>query len=402
MVLCGGYLLFCSGLVSAVTIYVDQASGDNNHDGLTPATAVATVTQGASLVSQGDTLNIGSGTYSTSTGESYPIQFSNSINLSGAGPGQTILDGAMQTGILAISGNLTVANIDNLTVTNGVDLLGGGLWVSSVAALNLSHCVFSNNDAQVGGAVIVYDTPNINVTNCSFDNNNATAGSGMQIQINADIDVLMAVRQTVFSNNTGSSALQFQENGDGDHTLNIDQSTFINPSNHGVNYTNANTTQSFGLVSNSLFIGHTSQGLSMVNTHADVVNVTFVGNNTALTAGAQARIVNSIFWDNNINLRGSGGHVSYSIIEGLDMDDHIDGGNNLDVDPLLGANYRLTQNSPAIDMGSDQIVNELGLLQDIDLKPRQTDYSGLNHPEGVVDIGADEIQDLIFADGFNN
>ncbi len=400
IVLCYVLLVGNSFSVSAATIYVDQVSGDDNNNGLTPTSAVATFTKGAALVNDGDTLRVGSGTYSNSSGESFPVLLSSSINLSGTGPGQTILDGEMLVRVLDISGSQTVASIDNLGIINGVESIGGGVSVTSIAKLNLSDCGFSNNAAQIGGGIIVYDTPEINVTNCHFENNAATIGAGMQIQINTNIDVLMKVNQSAFSNHDGES-IQFQENGQGDHTLQVDQSMFINNIDVGLSYSRVGG-QSLGFVSNSLFIGNQSTALFMPNSNVDVVNVTFVDNNQALAAGSQARIVNSIFWDNNVNMTGTGAQVSFSVIENLDIDQHIDAGNNMDVDPLLDTNYRLTLNSPAIDMGSDQLVDQLGLAQDIDHEPRKLNYFGLNRPEGVVDIGADEIPDLIFADGFEN
>ncbi len=385
----------------AITIYVDQMSGNDLNDGLTPGTAVATITQGSALISASDTMNIGPGTYSTSTGESYPVNFTHSVNIEGAGPDQTIIDGEQNSNLLSISGGTASVSIAGLSIINGDGPTGGGLTVGSISRLTLSNCRFDNNRADIGGGMIVFDTPKIAITNCLFDGNNASIGGAVQIQINSNIDVIMDVSQSTFSNNTGNigTALQFQENGAGIHTLNISQSRFYNNDRTGVNYqTNGGT--SFGQITNSLFVDHPETALRVNSSDVDIINNTFVNNQRALFAGAQATIANSIFWDNQIELSGIGSSVSFSIIQDLDIDGHIDDGNNLDLAPLLDINHRLMQCSPAIDMGSDAAINALSLTQDIDLEDRIVDALGLNRPEGVVDIGADEVPDLIFADGF--
>ncbi len=117
------------------------------------------------------------------------------------------------------------------------------------------------------------------------------------------------------------------------------------------------------------------------------------------SAANQATVVNAIFWQNETEISGASGSVSFSIIQELDVDGHNNDGNNLDLDPQLDIDYHLSQQSPAIDMGSDAAIDNLNSDQDIDLENRKVNALGLNRLEGVVDIGADEVPNLIFADG---
>jgi|GEM_PF-2295715 len=402
-------ILACQASLAA-TIYVDQANGDDMNNGQTPGTAVATITQGSQLVNDGDTLDIAAGTYGASSGENYPIFFSQSINLEGAGPDLTVLDGELNSQILQFSSIDSIINIDGLAVVNGSSNLGAGIRVNAASELNLSNCRFEGNEGSIGGALLVQNAIEASVIDCHFEGNNAAIGGAAQVEYNdifdVNLDGVMNVTHSTFINNGRSqgSAIHFQGNVEATYTLNIDQSHFLNNSgSHTLRYQEGTEATVLGQVTNSIFSGNTNLAISSPKTPLNIVNVTFVNNEDGFSSfpdDEPSNIVNSIFWNNDDELRGEGSTVSYSIIKGLDIDDHIDGGNNIDLDPLLNADYRLTGSSPAIDMGNDQAIDDLGLSQDIDLQPRKVDLLGLNRPEGVVDMGANELTDLIFADGF--
>lgn len=393
--------LMVSGTSLGTTIYVDQATGNDLNDGLTLGTAVATITQGQNLSSDGDTLDIGPGIYSASNGESFPVLFSGSYVLQGAGSNLTVLDGESMSRVLNMSGSANTVSIQGLAVINGDDSIGGGLNVTDMSSVNLSDCRFENNVGVIGGGLIIFDSAAISITDCQFLANEGSIGGAVQIQINSDTDVDMDINRSEFSNNTGKTgtAINFQENGNGLHTLNVDSSVFNNNAGTGFNFAFVGGT-SVSQITNSLFINHPSTALETASSEALIVNNTFADNETALNAGDQTTVVNSIFWDNNSEIFGSGGTVSYSIIQDLDIGGHNDGGGNLNLDPLLDSNHRLVDGSPAIDMGTDQVVDELGLSVDLYMEPRKINNLGLNRPEGVVDIGADEKLDLIFVNGF--
>ncbi len=398
-------LLICQQL-SAATVYVDQQNGDDQNDGLSPAMAVATVTQGLIVATPGDTLEISQGTYSTSTGETLPLAFSGDINIMGAGPELTVLDGELNSQVLSVSGQNAVVSVDGVAVINGMAILGGGISVNRIGAFSITNCIVKDNEGNIGGGMFVASTAEFVIDKCEFSGNNGGIGGAMQIEYVNDGDGNMYVTQSNFVENSASagSSIHFQGLGNGNHTLNINQSQFIN--NNGGNNIRfqANEGLSFGLIANSLFADNSGNALNTQDASVDVVNVTFVNNGGALTGAAQPNVINSIFWDNSTELGNPflkmGGNVSFSIVQDLEFGDYVDGGNNIDLDPMLGSDFRIKPGSPAIDMGSNMAVDGFGLTQDIDLEQRKFDLLQLNRPAGFVDIGANEIQDLIFENDF--
>jgi hypothetical protein len=123
------------------------------------------------------------------------------------------------------------------------------------------------------------------------------------------------------------------------------------------------------------------QGGGMVNAGGDAkfVNVVFSGNSTGGSGGAL----------HNYNIYPNTPTISYSIIEGGLPPNCIDGGGNIEDDPLFvdasTGDLRLQSSSPAIDAGDNDAVPE-GVTTDPDGNPR---IYGTN-----VDMGAYEYQGL--------
>jgi hypothetical protein len=134
------------------------------------------------------------------------------------------------------------------------------------------------------------------------------------------------------------------------------------------------------------------------------VNATFAGDSVQWQGaafynnGSFPQLINTIVWDNDgvtqiLNIGGGAATFSYSIVQGSGGSGSwnpimgIDGGQNLDVDPLLlsvaNRDVRLRPGSPAIGAGN----NGAPMLPatDFDGEPRILD--------GVVEIGADEFGD---------
>lgn len=145
----------------------------------------------------------------------------------------------------------------------------------------------------------------------------------------------------------------------------------------------------------------------------ELVNTTFFANEATVSADSAAiykegeiSIVNSIFWGNEASAGGTleflhpaAASIAYSIVEGSggsgagwDPALAIDGGGNLDVDPLfldvLAGDLRLHETSPAIDRGRN--ADAEASPTDLDGLPRIVDgnASGI----ATVDLGAFELQ----------
>ena len=201
---------------------------------------------------------------------------------------------------------------------------------------------FSDNSAFSDGGGGVFG--NATLINMVFSNNSATNGGG--VFVDQGEPTLINV---VFSNNSAT-------NGGGVHN-----------------------------VSNT---GPTPRTMTLTN-------VTFGGNSATNGGGVYNNgnptpsIVNTIFWDNGpdeiFNDGSSAPTISYSIVQGGLPAGSVDGGNNIDADPLFrddaAGNLRLPLTSPAIDAGDNAAPNLPAT--DLDGNPR---IAG-----AAVDMGAYEL-----------
>jgi hypothetical protein len=124
----------------------------------------------------------------------------------------------------------------------------------------------------------------------------------------------------------------------------------------------------------------------------DVANSTFA-NNRAAVVDNRGAIVNSILWDNDTEIADSPGTVSHPLVQDLELDIMLDGGEVFSADPLLDADLHLQTGSPAIDRGSNPAALALGIAggTDIDGETRSRDAAAAaDGPDGFIDLGADE------------
>jgi hypothetical protein len=140
--------------------------------------------------------------------------------------------------------------------------------------------------------------------------------------------------------------------------------------------------------------GNVGGGLANMNASPTLINVTFYGNTAvnygggmgSLTSGSVS-LTNAVLWGNTpagIYNSGAQTYVSHSLVQGGLTAGCVDGGGNIDANPLFVnagvGNLRLNSGSPAIDAG-DNCVPELP-SRDRDGRPR---IAG-----GTVDMGAYE------------
>jgi len=148
------------------TDYYVSTAGNNTNDGLTWATAWRTITYAvetgclAGNVSDPNIIHVAAGTYNTSGGENFTIDFDNpNVSLVGAGAVNTTIDGDGAGTILGI--NATGVTIQNFTVVNATYAIE-----ANVGGFSLLDNVFSNDaDHDIGTGVSV----NIGDTNRSTD-----------------------------------------------------------------------------------------------------------------------------------------------------------------------------------------------------------------------------------------
>ena len=109
---------------------------------------------------------------------------------------------APHRGFLFKDGESSLSVLAGLTITNGYQFYGGGVYCSGYSNPTISHCVFRNNRAGTGGGGImnssgspivancvffgnstekgaaIFNSSNLTVSNCTFSRNSATVGGG--------------------------------------------------------------------------------------------------------------------------------------------------------------------------------------------------------------------------------
>ncbi len=141
----------------------------------------ATIGAALAAANAGDQILVASGTYSTATGETFPLTMStNQVSLLGAGAGLSILD-AGGTGNVIRHTAASGGRISGFTITGGIATLGGGIHVTA-GSVQIDHNLVVGNGAEIRGAGIFLDranTPAIapwihhNVVWDNFDTNGA-------------------------------------------------------------------------------------------------------------------------------------------------------------------------------------------------------------------------------------
>ncbi|MFW9943127.1 MAG: choice-of-anchor Q domain-containing protein [Candidatus Thorarchaeota archaeon] len=341
------------------TIYVDgglTSSGDGESWG----TAYTTIQEAVDASYDVDTIWVKEGEYILTS----QITVDKDINIYGGfagdetylsernlGNSETVINGDNSVRCLHITDS---ARIDGFSIKNGFhNEYGGGILINTAGEVKVSNCIISNNTAPYGGGIIsLNSTPSI--SNCIFSSNSATTFGGGLYSYAESSDYITEVVNSIFKQNVADSA------GGGVY-----------------------------------FYGHIDENTNYLNT---IANCTFFQNEASWGGGiiiydSTLYLINSILWD---NVAPSGGHelltsysylfAYYSDIQGGDTEIVTEYSNvylddNINADPLFGADLHLQASSPCINEG----VTISEIVDDIDDESRPQD--------GSYDIGADEFLD---------
>ena len=283
---------------------------------------------------------------------------------------------------------------NEVTQTGSGVLFLGAQTSTSEASPALADVAFLRNEG--GGGILSTSGASGTVTptlhRVQFIENEVVAGTirtGMRSDGNASFEIVDAefIDNSTRSDLAGAGILNEAENN-ARAEVKVVNSTFLNHSFNGD-----------GLIRNNVRDADAEVTLTIRNSTFAGTEGGFGGEGTVISnekenpdGTADIDIANSIFWDNQANILNEGTlTVSHSIVEGSggsgDWDDDFgtDGGNNLDVDPLLvdvnANNARLNWASPAIFAG-DAGVLPSAIDEDLDGNER------VRGPE--VDMGAYE------------
>ena len=162
-------------------LYVSP-DGDNSNSGLSWDDPLQTISYALSIICADSlnphTIHLDSGTFSSETnGESFPIVCTSYITLLGTGENSTIIDANMEESVVFCVG-VDGANIEELTLTNGLAHWRGGGIFCEYSNLNLSNITVSNCVAGEAGGIHHANSNSI-FTNITIINNEAKHVGGI-------------------------------------------------------------------------------------------------------------------------------------------------------------------------------------------------------------------------------
>ncbi len=341
--------------------------------------------------------------------------FSGNSAYTGHGGGMSNSDSSPTVSNCTFSGNTTIVGS------------GGGMYNTS-SGPTVSNCTFSGNTAnQIGGGMATVTDSSSTVTNCTFSGNTAGGGGG----------VFHSGGSLTMTNCTLSGNTAFQGGGmliSGSPTMT--NCTFSGNTATGGNGGGMLNEGGDPTLTNCTFTGNTAErdggGMSGVASRATLTNCTFSGNKATNGNGGgmfneqpasfsdggemfnnidvAPTLTNCILWgdipDEIFNDEPSidTPTVSFSDVQGGLSAGTIDGGGNIDVDPLfvdaVGADnmagtddddLRLRAGSPCIDAG-DRSALPGGVVSDLDGNPRLADDPATANTGDCLDMGAFEFQ----------
>ncbi len=263
---------------------------------------------------------------------------------------------------------------------------GGAIYSNCLVRIN--DCEFRNNEAGSGGAIIAYDLPSgdqtaiVEIADCKFEENKNTGNQGSSIWHNLTLDLTKCFFHGMQDgSDIGNGSCIWGNSGS---TTIISQSVF-----EGIvcKYWGA-AFQTFGgnaYLDNCIFLDNKAGGVSGATdgyaavafyhnnapaTTKRITNCTFVGNlsRTGETSwggaisdrgkvGDDFKVHNCIFWNNgNMPVVSQSGvaSISHSDIQSGGLSGFLDGGGNINSDPLFADTLlHLQANSPCINKGTN-------------------------------------------------
>ncbi len=136
--------------------------------------AYRTIQSAIDAASSGDTVLVHDGIYVELIDFECKAITIRSVN----GPGATVIDGDMKGTVVTFkSGEGAGSVLKGFTITNGVDVYGGGIYFYG-SSPSIANCTISGNSADYGGGICCfYSSPS--VANCTISGNYAGYGGGI-------------------------------------------------------------------------------------------------------------------------------------------------------------------------------------------------------------------------------
>ncbi len=377
----------------ARTYYVATNGMDGANDGLSWATACASISNAVARATHGDTVIVSNGVYALTA----PVRLDQRITVRSAhGPDVTVVDGQDSVrGFIVDYG----ATLEGFTITRGLadvvpavhasrSLGGGALLVAGT----IRDCILRDNQAQDGGGIYFMGSASL-VSNCVIQGNAATGFGGGLANYHHGGGV--ASHCTIVGNtgNAGGARL---------HQAMLQNSVIA--SNACVANYAGGIRQVGGVTRNCLVVNNTAAqatgGGLYVSDNGLVENVTVVGNHAGSTgtdalirssglrannSGDTSLVRNVIVWGNTFMAGGQETRLAAASQIRYSCQTNYAGSGNIAADPLFANaaahDYSLRPWSPCVNAGENRPW--MDGAQDLAGNPRIT-------PVGVavVDMGA--------------
>jgi serine protease len=345
-------LVLSLSLVTAVPVLaVPEVWVDDNFDASTPGwgtTHFDNIQAGiAAADSPGGIVNVAAGAYNED------ITLTNGVDVLGAGADVITITGTGTGSVVSASNVFSPTTFDGFTVTGGDAGYGGGMYIDA-STLTVSNCVFQGNhtDNDGGGMFINDASPTVN--SCTFDTNTADTRGGGIACVGTSSPL---IANNIIIDNTVTAPSSFAGGGiyanpSADPTIinNNIIDNMVNGFGGGIYFTNSSTT-----ITNNIIIG----------------NVATMGGGIYATSSPPNPAYNDVFANTPNDYSGCSG-----------------GTGSISVDPDFETDYNLSAISPCIDVGDNAAVTAAGLTTDYEGEPRV--FDGDDNGTDTVDIGADE------------
>ena len=232
-----------------------------------------------------DTITIPAGTYTLTLGEL--LIAGKNITLTGNTPDDTIIASGVVSRVLNIDGSDVL--LENLTLTNGQEAEGGGIYANYWSNLTLSNTVVVSNSASIIGGGIYFNQENHTLTllnNSKVLSNTASiAGGGIYVD-NGDIQIEDGTVSYNTASEAGGIAVQYNarlyfNDGEISHNQSTVESVFEYPGG-GIRVFNGTAYLNGGkIINNSSYRG----GGIMIENGTAIQAGTLISNNTATYGG---------------------------------------------------------------------------------------------------------------------
>lgn len=218
-------------------LYVSP-TGDDSNTGLSASDPLRTISWASEMMISSplnlNTIHLAPGVYSTATtGETFPLKLNNFFILKGDSLDWAFLDAGDTARVIDLD-NLIDVQLENLFITNGFALSGGGGIRSISSSGKFSNLVIEANSVSAGsgGGIYCGRETSLELANVTIRNNHAVWGGGYFNDPNSKILLSEIERCNIYLNTAEGAGDDIYETGLSTTYLTVDTFTVLTPSDY--------------------------------------------------------------------------------------------------------------------------------------------------------------------------